>query len=270
MRNNPLGLSAAMLSVTIGCLFVTGHVSAETLGTASPLDSRVQTAMYTPDNVFRIQAYVGRTSLVQFPANETVNEDSGLIVSGDPTAWSIGANKAGNMVAIKPVSLAEPNTNLTINTNRHTYLLELKLVKRVEDMTYALRWTYPEPVKKALANRNVPADPCQGNLINRNYQRRGDLQLSPTEGWDNGRFTCFRFANNSPRPIVLTVLPDGTEKLANVRTVQNIMVVHGVSDLFRFRMNTLVMEARTQQQETTFNFDGTTTGEIRELKHENQ
>lgn len=240
---------------------------AESMGKSSVLDRRVQTAIYTPDDVFRVQGYVGRTSLLQFPRNETVNEDSGLIISGDPSAWSIGANKAGNMVAIKPVTLEEPNTNLTINTNRRTYFIELKLVKKVEEMTYALRWTYPEAAPKSKVASNIPADPCQGEMINRNYQRRGDLQLSPTEGWDNGTFTCFRYAKSGPRPIVLTVLPDGTEKLANVRTVQNIMVVHGVSELFRFRMNNLVMEARTQQMGTEFNFNGTTTGEVRELKN---
>lgn len=242
------------------------HVVAETMGERSVQDRRVQTATYTPDNVFRIQAMVGRASLIQLPANETVNSEAGLITSGDPHAWSLGVNKAGNMISIKPVTSEDPDTNFTVNTNRHTYLLELKLVKSVTEMTYLLRFKHPEPpakVKPVLAAGN----PCNG-LLSGPYQMRGDKSLAPLEAWDNGTFTCFRFPSNVPRPVVYQVLPDGTETLANTRTEKDILVVHGVSQLFRFRLNSLVLEAKpTQQLGRAYNHSGTTTGEIREVKH---
>ena len=142
------------------------------MGNGSPLDTRVQTAMYRPDNVYRAQTAIGRTTLVQFPPNETINEDSGLMASGDPKAWTIGPNKAGNLVSIKPVTDLEPDTNLVININRHTYLLELKLVNRTEDMTYALCFTYSEAPKKPAAVRREPSSPCAGPVQNGPYQRR--------------------------------------------------------------------------------------------------
>ncbi|WP_411566856.1 TrbG/VirB9 family P-type conjugative transfer protein (plasmid) [Pseudomonas orientalis] len=241
------------------------------MGSGSLLDRRVQTAVYSPDQVYRIQAGIGRSSLVQFPANETVNETSGLIVSGDPTAWTIGANKAGNIVAIKPSTDLEPNTNLMINTNKRTYLLELKLVKRPEDMTYALRFTFPEPPKPIAPARNTPVNPCAGPIQNGPYQRRGEMSISPSEGWDNGMLTCFRFATNAPRPVLYQVLADGTETLADTHNEQNVLVVHGVSQLFRFRLNGMVLEAKPKHVVSTgYNFNGTTTGEIRELKHADQ
>ena len=245
---------------------------AESLGDGSTLDRRIQTAIYSPDQVYRVQAAIGRGSLIQFPAAETVNEDSGLMAMGDPGAWAIGANKAGNLVTIKPITDQEPNTNLIINTNRHTYLLELRLVGRTADTTYALRWIYPEPAKKVVAT--VPRgelNPCAGPVQNNLYQRRGDKVISPNEGWDNGLLTCFRFATNGPRPVLYQVLPDGTETLADSHNEQNIVVVHGVSQLFRFRLNKLVLEARPVNAiGTGYNFNGTTTGEIRELKHADQ
>lgn len=257
-----------------GSLFMllSRYVNAETMGASSFMDSRVQTAIYTPDNVFRVQTVVGRASLIQFPPNETVNEASGLIISGDPGAWELGANLAGNMVAIKPITELEPDTNLIINTNRHTYLIELKLVKDKAQMTYALRFTYPEPigVKKMVAERDLNPNPCSG-AMNRAYQRRGDKELSPYEAWDNGTFTCFRFPANVPRPVVYQVLPDGTETLVNTRNVQNIIVVHGVGTLFRFRLNMLVLEVKTRQQLGGFyNYNGTTTGDIRVVKNAEQ
>jgi type IV secretion system protein VirB9 len=264
--------SKATSGITALLLLACGSPAfAESAGTGSNLDQRVQTAVYTPDNVFRVQAAIGRSSLIQVPASETINEDSGLMVSGDPTAWSIGANKAGNLVSIKPITDQEPNTNLTINTNRHTYLLELKLVKRPAEMTYALRFTYPEPPKKPVTVRRDPSNPCDGPVQNGPYQRRGDTSIAPYEGWDNGLLTCFRFTGNGPRPVLYQVLPDGTETLANTHNDQNVVVVHGVSQLFRFRLNKLLTEARpTTQVSSGYNFNGTTTGELRELKHEQQ
>lgn len=255
--------------VLVALLGVLGlpHATAETMGERSVLDRRVQTALYTPDNVFRVQTKVGRASLIQLPPNETVNSESGLITSGDPNAWTLGVNKAGNMISIKPVTAEDPDTNITINTNRHTYLVELKLVKTVADMTYLLRFKHPEPpppVKPVTSN--VVEDPCSG-LRSGPYLMRGDKSLAPLEAWDNGTFTCFRFPTNVPRPVVYQVLPDGTETLANTRTAKDILVVHGVSQLFRFRLNSLVLEAKpTQQLERAYNHKGTTTGEVREVK----
>lgn len=273
MKSKLCALLLAADSLVAVSLIVIGAPLAygESMGSGSLLDRRVQTAVYSPDQVYRIQAGIGRSSLVQFPANETVNETSGLIVSGDPTAWTIGANKAGNIVAIKPSTDLEPNTNLMINTNKRTYLLELKLVKRPEDMTYALRFTFPEPPKPIAPARNTPVNPCAGPIQNGPYQRRGEMSISPSEGWDNGMLTCFRFATNAPRPVLYQVLADGTETLADTHNEQNVLVVHGVSQLFRFRLNGMVLEAKPKHVVSTgYNFNGTTTGEIRELKHADQ
>lgn len=267
-----LGIAGLLFVAGAVCSLVSRCASAEVMGAGSRLDSRVQTAVYSPDDVYRVQAVVGRTSLIKFPKNETVNEESGLIISGDPDAWELGANLAGNMVAIKPKTDQDPNTNLIINTNKYTYLFELSLVKDKALMTYALRFTYPEPigVKKLVVERDLNPNPCNG-VTNRDYQRRGDKEISPYEAWDNGTFTCFRFPANTPRPVVYQVLPDGSESLVNTRNVQNILVVHGVSKAFRFRLNMMVLEVRTRQRLGGFyNYNGTTTGDIRVVKHAEQ
>ncbi|WP_324729670.1 TrbG/VirB9 family P-type conjugative transfer protein [Pseudomonas chlororaphis] len=248
----------------------TQRAGAESMGDSSPLDRRVLTAVYSPDNVYRVQAVIGRASLIKFPPNETVNGVEGLIISGDPSAWSLGVNKAGSMVAIKPKTDLEPDTNVIINTSKNTYLLELKLVTKVADMTYALRFVLPENAKPKPPAIAAVSDPCHG-LRSGPYKVRGDKSLAPLEAWDNGTFTCFRFPTNVPRPVIYQVLPDGTETLANTRTERDILVVHGVSTLFRLRLNSLVLEAKpTQQLGTTYNYKGTTTGEIREVKRAEQ
>ncbi|EJZ4870349.1 TrbG/VirB9 family P-type conjugative transfer protein, partial [Salmonella enterica subsp. enterica serovar Cerro] len=70
-----------------------------------------------------------------------------------------------------------------------------------------------------------------------------------------------------PRPVIYEVLPDGTESMVNMRTVNDITVVHGVSQEFRLRLNKLVMAVRSKVPNTGwYNYNGTTTGEIREVK----
>lgn len=62
------------------------EVPAETLGQGASLDKRIRTALYSPDNVYRLNTMKNRTSTIQFPVGETVNLGSGLIATGHPRA----------------------------------------------------------------------------------------------------------------------------------------------------------------------------------------
>lgn len=237
---------------------------AEDMGTSSLLDRRIQTAVYNPDQVYRLQTAIGRSSLIQFPVGETVNDPQGLMASGDPAAWELGVNEAGSQIVIKPMTDKDPDTNWIISTNKHTYLIELKLMKKAADATYVLRFLLPE-LPKTTARIDEPVNPCKG-LENRSWQMRGSKDLAPSEVWDNGTFTCFRFATNKPRPALYQVLPDGTETVVSTHNEQNVLVAHTVSSFYRLRLNKQVLEFKTQLQPTAYNFKGTTTGETRSLK----
>lgn len=256
----------AVSILTMSLFAASSH--AETVGLGSSLDRRIQTATYSPQEVFRINAVVGRTSAIQLGPGETVRDKEGLMTMGDPSAWSIGANKLGNIVAVKPITDLEPNTNLIINTNRRMYVLELSLTEHIKAMTYVLRFDYPKPPADIppIKSRELNKDPCAGR-INKDYVKWGDMNLSPTAVWDNGTFTCFRFPTNAARPVIYQKLTDGTETLANNHQVNDIVVVHGVSGEFRIRMNRQVLGIKTTKLNTGgYNYDGTTTGDIREVK----
>lgn len=249
-------------------LLAVSSSQAESIGQGSHLDRRIQTATYSPKEVFRINAVVGRTSVIEFDRGETVREDQGLMTMGDPAAWSIGANRSGNLVAVKPITDLEPNTNLIINTNRRMYVLELALTKQLATMTYVLRFDYPKPPSDIppVVSRKLSQDPCAGR-INTSYMKWGAMSLSPSRVWDNGTFTCFRFPTNAARPVIYQKLPDGTETLANNHQVNDIVVIHGVAGEYRLRMNKEVLGIKTVQVNTGgYNYDGTTTGDIREIK----
>lgn len=243
-------------------------VQAETVGRGTQLDRRIQTAMYSPDNVFRINGAIGRATIVQLEPGESIRRDNGIMAMGDPNAWDVGPNKSGDMVTIKPKTDDEPDTNFIINTDRRVYVLELKLVKDVSKATYLLRFNYPkppEPGDNPFVGRNINQNPCSGNE-NRRYEKKGDLVISPASVWDNGTFTCMRFPTNAPRPVVYEVLPDGTETLVNSHNVNDILVIHSVSTMYKLRLNKLVLAVRTSVKNTGYyNYNGTTTGEVREI-----
>ncbi|MCR8998686.1 TrbG/VirB9 family P-type conjugative transfer protein [Rahnella perminowiae] len=250
---------------------------AEVAGRGGQLDHRVQVATYSADNVFRIYTMKDRISAIQLGPGETINMDTGAMVVGKPGdqnnhEWIIGANKAGTMILIKPSEYAtNPETNVFISTNLRTYLIELKLTDKASLMTYLLRFDYPQPPKPAetpFKGRELNVDPCQGTTnVNRRYRKRGDMTLSPSEVWDNGTFTCMRFPTNAPRPAIYQVLPDGTETLINSHAVNDIEVIHAVSKAFRLRMNNLVLELRTDANNTGwYNYSGTTNGQILEVR----
>lgn len=246
-------------------------VQAETGGRGSTLDRRIQTATYSPDNVFRVNASIGRATAIQLETGETIRGKDGVMVMGDPNAWEVGPNASGGMVTIKPKTDQEPDTNFIINTDRRAYIIELKLVKDVSKMTYLLRFDYPKPPVPGddpFIGRNLNQNPCSG-AENRRYEKKGDLSISPSEVWDNGTFTCMRFPTNAPRPVVYEVLPDGTEALVNFHNVNDILVIHSVSKMFKLRLNKLVLAVRTSARNTGYyNYNGTTTGEVRQVKND--
>lgn len=244
---------------------------AETAGRGTKQDSRVQVAMYSPDQVYRVYTMKERPTGIQLSPGETINTDMGAFVPGRTNEWLIGSNKAGGMLIIKPSKYAnDPDTNVLISTNFRTYLLELKLTDKPAQMTYLLRFDYPQPAKVGetpFKGLNMNVNPCDGPLINRQYRKRGDLALSPAEIWDNGTFTCIRFPTNAPHPAIYQLLPDGTETRVNTHPVNDIVVVHSVSHEFRLRLNKLVLALATQTNNTgSYNYNGTTTGEILEVK----
>lgn len=249
---------------------------AEVSGRGNSYDSRIQTALYSPDNVFRIYAMKNRSTAIQLEPGETINLDDGILNVGKPGVqespeWMVGANQNGSMIILKPSMYAEePETNMIVKTNRRTYIFELKLAKSVSNMTYMFRFRYPQPPKigeTPFKGRSINQNPCSGT-INRNYQKKGDMVLSPYEIWDNGTFTCMRFPTNAPRPVAYEVLPDGTETMVSSHQVSDILVLHAVSKEFRLRLNELVLGLRTKANNTGwYNYNGTTTGEIREVKN---
>ncbi|KAE8175739.1 MULTISPECIES: P-type conjugative transfer protein VirB9 [Photobacterium] len=138
-----------------------------------------------------------------------------------------------NSVTVQPT----PNrwhTNLLVNTNLHSYAFNLKLgwgKSGFRQSTYQLVFQYPQQIaalqlaqrkaqqekeKQALALKTIANTHLSS--MNPNYTMQigeNSRDIAPIQAYDNGRFTYFTFAPNSPIPAIFTETGTGQEELVN-------------------------------------------------------
>src|SRR5579863_3977788 len=119
--------------------------TAESLPSPGLLDARIREAPYSADQVYRLVGFVGYQTDLEFETGETF---VGL-GAGDIEGISFVAE--GNHLFLKPKA-AKVGTNLTIVTSRRTYQLDYSATAThpdaSEEVTYALRFTYPASAKE--------------------------------------------------------------------------------------------------------------------------
>lgn len=212
---------------------------AEVTPVSLPEDGHVQTVRYDADNVIRIRTRLGTSTLIQFEKGETVSDpDAGMGV-GDSLAWTMGFR--GNNLFLKPKDKA-PETNITLVTNKRTYLFNLTTARGKEPTTYILRFTYPKNNEGLGFNQNpYKSSPCSGGVTNTDYVMWGDKSLAPGKAWDNGQFSCFSFPTSQALPAFFEKLPDGSEALLNSHMEGDTLVIHGIPHEYRLRLGKSVL-----------------------------
>lgn len=224
-------MTKPLIVALAGVLTFSSH--ALTLPKHQGKDHRIVYADYDPTDVIAVRAQVGVATLIQLDKGETiVGEHSGLGM-GDAQAW--GFNVRGNNVFFKPQA-KQPNTNLTIVSDLgRTYSFELFTNKQP---FYVLKMRYPKPKSVNIAPLRAP---CTDGQYNFRYVKWGDEALAPQYAWDDGRFTCMKFAKNTELPVIYQINADGKEALVNYHIEQDTVVIHAVADEYRLRLGERVL-----------------------------
>lgn len=263
--------------ITSIMMFLSASASALVIPQGGKGDGRIQTAFYSPSQVYNIKANIGRAVLIQFEEDEFLDEETGLLGMGDATAWNL-AVKANN-VLFKPLT-ENPDTNLIVNTNKRTYAFELSVLPKGKQMdTYVLRFTYPkkkvvsreEQLKKQIS-KQFSNSKVNVNRMNQNYWGYGDDELAPTALYDDGRFTYFEFDNNKDLPNIYKIMPDGTEMLLNFTVKGNTLIVHQLNKEFYLRLGSKVLGIINKGFDVNgrFNYHGTGNEiDVRVIKEKN-
>lgn len=225
---------------------------------AAARDPRIRVETYDPDQVVKIYTEVGNPTLIQFEEDERVeNEPKSMVGMGDAKAWSVGPR--GSNIMLKP-KVKQPDTKLLVVTNKRTYAFEIKTVKSGVQPTLIVRFNYPD-TKARLARAEAGKQDAVTQRLqqisgkdgagesrgrNRNYMKRGDEVLAPSQVEDDGRFTYMRFDSTRELPVVYKLLPDGREALTNFHMEPDTgtMVIHETAANFILRYGKSVMAIR--------------------------
>ena len=200
------------------------RVLAESAPAPGLLDPRIRAAAYSRDQVYVLKGFVGYQTDLEF---ETGEHFVGL-GAGDIEGISFVAED--NHLFLKPKA-AKIGTNLTILTSRRTYQVDYSASPgrpdATQEVTYALRFTYPDVRASAAAVSHaldVVARPR-----NFEYWFCGNPALKPTAASDDGVHTRLTFAGNAEQPAVFVLNEDGSESLLNFSMDRGDVILHRVA-----------------------------------------
>lgn len=198
-------------------------------------DGRIKRFSYNEHTVYRLDTHTNFITTVQFGPAESVQS----IQLGDSASWQIVRLKRGDVVSIKPLN-ADAATNMTIYTDRRVYSFELRARRgragANSGQNYRVTFTYP--TTGTVSEYALAAFGPGGRTSppNRDYRIAGSAAFAPSEVWDDGTKTYFRFSADAPRPAVFSVGRFGREALVNLRADGDHLVADGVHGRWTVRL----------------------------------
>lgn len=227
-------------------------------------DSRVRVVSYSPTDIVKITLHHGISTGIQLEVGE--NYDN--YFSGLEDAVQVSP-KMNGLLAVKPL-VPYADTNLTIMTDRRTYLFEVKIRNPKENkfglndvsdksLTYQLFYRYPDKQhqldvaryeKKLEAEKQAQAAQCDTSeyvdpsKLNYGYSMAGSKQIAPVAVFDDGQFTYLKFHKDTPIPSVFTVDGENNETVVNKRMRGDTLVVLETAQRFTLRRGKDVLTIR--------------------------
>ncbi len=228
------------LALCLG-LFAAGIARAETSPVRGKVDSRIRTAAYNAEEVYRLRGFVGYVIELVLEDGETFAGKGG----GDLDGVTIDAH--ANSVLLKPRA-AIVATNLVIYSDRRAYRFDYSVEARApnrfsDDVVYAVRFLYPPRVdlgpsvdaeldrELALAKTSLPR--------NADYWFCGHRSLRPVAASDDGVHTRIAFPDRAELPAIFVRNEDGSESLLNFSMDDGDVVIHRLAPKFILRRGRL-------------------------------
>lgn len=210
-------------------------LSLAAVGAPAQADNRLIEVRYDEAKIYRVEGRPKVQATIRFGEDESIEN----VAVGDSNAWQITPNKRANLLFVKPL-LARANTNMTVVTNKHTYLFDL-VASPTAQPVYVLSFTYPEPPKV-----KADAKPAEGQLaangaagaaadtkvdaadLNFAWSRTGADKLMPENVFDDGEATFLTWPEGRSVPAILITDSAGTEGPVNFSVRGTTIVVEGV------------------------------------------
>ncbi len=198
----------------------------------------IQVYPYSAGALYQVYAAPGEVTDIALETGEQL-AGSGPIAAGDTVRWIVGNTTSGTSAAQRTHILVKPtrpdiDTNMVINTDRRTYLIELHATPK----TYmaSVSWQYPEDELFALRQQNAAAQaaaPIAAGIdisaLNFRYRIDGaHPPWRPLHVFDDGSKVYIEFPSGigqGEMPPLFVVGPAGGSELVNYRVRQNYYIV---------------------------------------------
>jgi type IV secretion system protein VirB9 len=199
-------------------------------------DPRLVETLYDPGKVVRIEGRTSVQATIAFAEDEHIEN----VAIGDSQSWQVTPNKRANLLFVKPLS-PTATTNMTVVTDRHTYLFDLVASPRAKPL-YVLRFTYPKEAESAKPHLADPggtnaleaaaaSDPdavVDPAALNFAWVGKGERKLLPSRTYDDGEATFLAWPAGEPVPAILIKDAAGTEGPVNFTVRGDVVVIDGV------------------------------------------
>jgi len=190
----------------------------------------VQIFPYSPGALYQIYASPGQITDIELEPGEQLT-GSGPLAAGDTVRWIVVDTESGNgdtrrvHVMVKPTRSAI-ETNLVVNTDRRTYLIELR--SREKAYMPSVAWFYPE--NRSGHSKPLPPTPFIPEVEQRRYRYmiEGDNPpWRPVNAYDDGRKVYIEFSpgiGQGEMPPLFVIGQDGKPELVNYRVYGNVLI----------------------------------------------
>lgn len=221
-------------------VLLTAALLATAASPALAADARLVERLYDPDTVVRIEGRPNVQATIRFENDEHIEN----VAIGDSQAWQVTPNRRANLLFVKPLS-ERAATNMTVVTDKRTYLFDLVSSPANRTPLYVLSFAYPdepEDVQQAeggAAPANAPTDielaaatdpytvvdPAELNYA---WSTRGEAKLLPASIYDDGTATFLTWPAGTALPAILIKDHKGAEGPVNYAVRGDVIVVEGV------------------------------------------
>ncbi|EFG84836.1 P-type conjugative transfer protein TrbG [Novacetimonas hansenii] len=222
----------------------------------------VQVYPYSPGALYQVYTAPGEITDIMLQQGEKL-VGTGPVAAGDTVRWIIGDTESGAGASKRIHILVKPTrpdltTNLIVNTDRRTYLAEL----RSTPATYmaSVSWDYPEDDLIALRRQDNAAEdeaPIETglNLDSLNFRyavqpvKGGTPPWLPSRAFDDGHKVYIAFPSGIGQgelPPLFVLGADGGPELVNYRVRQNWMIVDRLFAAAELRLGDKQSEQRVR------------------------
>ena len=209
----------------------------------------VQVYPFSSGALYQVYAAPGQVTDVALQEGEQL-VGSGPVAAGDTVRWIIGDTESGTGLTKRIHILVKPTrpdltSNLVINTDRRTYLLELRSAEK----TYmaSVSWQYPGDQLIALRRQNASAeaatpivDAIDISRLRFRYAIEGDDPAwRPVSAFDDGSKVYIEMPRGIAQgeaPPLFVIGPEGDGQLVNYRVRQNYYIVDRLFAAAELRM----------------------------------